>query len=142
MLLVEIYEAPDDAPAMALPLYEALVPAGFPSPADDYIDLKLDLNDYLVKRPCATYFAKVSGDSMTGAGIFDGDIIVVDRSQMPSDGKIVVVALNGEITVKRIHYKGAEVMLYPENDKYPVIKLSRQQDFGFWGVVTGVVRKL
>ena len=142
MLLVELYEAADDAPIMALPLYEALVSAGFPSPADDYIDLKLDLNDYLVKRPCATYYARVSGDSMTGAGILDGDIIVVDRSQMPSDGKIVVVAIDGEFTVKRIRYKGSEVMLHPENDKYPVIKLSRQEDFGFWGVVTGVVRKL
>ncbi len=141
MLLVELYEAAEDAPPLALPLYESLVPAGFPSPADDYIDLKFDVNHYLVRKPCATYFAKISGDSMTGAGIFDGDIIVVDRSLQPSDGKIVVVALDGEFTVKRIRYKGSEVILYPENDKYQPIKIDRQQ-FDCWGVVTGMVRKL
>ncbi len=74
MLLVELYEACEAAPAMALPLYESSVPAGSPSPADDYIDLKFDLNDYLVHKPCDTYYAKVSGDSMTGTGILDGDI--------------------------------------------------------------------
>jgi DNA polymerase V len=137
MLLVELYEACEAAPAMALPLYESSVPAGSPSPADDYIDLKFDLNDYLVHKPCDTYYAKVSGDSMTGTGILDGDIIVVDRSVQPSDGKIVVVALDGEFTVKRIRYKGSEVILYTENDTDQPIKISRQQF-----ECRGVVRKL
>ncbi len=135
-------EAAADALVLELPLYESLVPAGFPAPADDYIDLKFNVNDYLVKRPCATYFAKVSGDSMTGAGILDGDIIVVDRSLAPSEGKIVVVAIDGEFTVKRIRYKKSEVLLCPENEKYPIIKLDKKADLDCWGVVTGVVRKL
>lgn len=142
MRIVELWDADQDAPPLALPLYQARVPAGFPSPADDFIDLKLDLHDYLVRKHCATYYAKVSGDSMTGAGILDGDIIVVDRSLAPSEGKIVVVAIDGEFTVKRIRYTKSEIMLCPENSQYPAIKLSKQEDFGFWGVVVGVVRKL
>ncbi len=136
------YEVAGEAPLLELPLYEALVPAGFPSPADDYIDLKLDLNSYLVKRPCSTYYAKVSGDSMTGAGILDGDLIVVDRSQFPAAGKIVVVALNGEITVKRIQYRQEKILLCPENEKYPTIALDSHAGFEFYGVVIGIIRRL
>jgi DNA polymerase V len=142
MRLVQRYEVAGEAPLLELPLYEALVPAGFPSPADDYIDLKLDLNSYLVKRPCSTYYAKVSGDSMTGAGIFDGDLIVVDRSQFPAAGKIVVVALNGEITVKRIQYQQEKILLCPENEKYQTIALDSHEGFEFYGVVIGIIRKL
>jgi DNA polymerase V len=142
MRLVQRYEVAGEAPLLELPLYEALVPAGFPSPADDYIDLKLDLNSYLVRRPCSTYYAKVSGDSMTGAGIFDGDLIVVDRSQFPAAGKIVVVALNGEITVKRIQYQQEKILLCPENEKYQVIALDSHEGFEFYGVVIGIIRKL
>ncbi|MBD0258258.1 MAG: translesion error-prone DNA polymerase V autoproteolytic subunit [Cytophagales bacterium] len=142
MRLVQRYEVAGEAPLLELPLYESLVPAGFPSPADDYIDLKLDLNSYLVKRPCSTYYAKVSGDSMTGAGIFDGDLIVVDRSQFPAAGKIVVVALNGEITVKRIQYQQAKILLCPENEKYQTIALDSHEGFEFYGVVIGIIRKL
>ncbi len=142
MRLVQRYEVAGEAPLLELPLYEALVPAGFPSPADDYIDLKLDLNSYLVKRPCSTYYAKVSGDSMTGAGIFDGDLIVVDRSQFPAAGKIVVVALNGEITVKRIQYQQEKILLCPENEKYATIALDSHEGFEFYGVVIGIIRKL
>jgi DNA polymerase V len=142
MRLVQRYEVAAEAPLLELPLYEALVPAGFPSPADDYIDLKLDLNSYLVKRPCSTYYAKVSGDSMTGAGIFDGDLIVVDRSQFPAAGKIVVVALNGEITVKRIQYQQEKILLCPENEKYQTIALDSHEGFEFYGVVIGIIRRL
>ncbi len=142
MRLVQRYEVAGEAPLLELPLYEALVPAGFPSPADDYIDLKLDLNSYLVRRPCSTYYAKVSGDSMTGAGIFDGDLIVVDRSQFPAAGKIVVVALNGEITVKRIQYQQEKILLCPENEKYATIALDGHEGFEFYGVVIGIIRKL
>ena len=142
MRLVQRYEVAGEAPLLELPLYEALVPAGFPTPADDYIDLKLDLNSYLVKRPCSTYYAKVSGDSMTGAGIFDGDLIVVDRSQFPAAGKIVVVALNGEITVKRIQYQREKILLCPENEKYQTIALDSHEGFEFYGVVIGIIRRL
>ena len=142
MRLVQRYEVAGEAPLLELPLYEALVPAGFPSPADDYIDLKLDLNSYLVRRPCSTYYAKVSGDSMTGAGIFDGDLIVVDRSQFPAAGKIVVVALNGEITVKRIQYQQEKILLCPENEKYQTIALDSHEGFEFYGVVIGIIRRL
>lgn len=85
-----------------LPLFTTPVAAGFPSPGDDFIDVKLDLNEYMVKHPAATFFVRVSGDSMTGSGIFDGDILVIDRSLEPRDGPIIIAALNGELTVKRI----------------------------------------
>jgi DNA polymerase V len=142
MRLVQRYEVAGEAPPLELPLYESLVPAGFPSPADNYIDLKPDLNSYLVKRPSSPCYAKVSGDSMTGAGIFDGDLIVVDRSQFPAAGKIVVVALNGEITVKRIQYQQEKILLCPENKKYATIALDSHEGFECYGVKIGIIRKL
>ncbi len=141
-MIAQRYEADDLAMRMKLPLYEAHVPAGFPSPADDYIDLKLDLHTYLVRRSCATYYAKVSGDSMNGAGIYSGDILVVDRSQFSASGKIVVAAFDGEFTVKRIRYEGENILLVPENEKYQTITLANHEAFDFCGVVIGIVRKL
>jgi DNA polymerase V len=88
-----------------LPLYANKISAGFPSPADDYIEMKLDLNTHLIKHPAATFFVRVSGDSMLNAGINSGDLLIVDRSIEPVDGKIVIVALNGELTVKRLSIK-------------------------------------
>ena len=123
----------------ALPLYISRIPAGFPSPADDYIDKNLDLNEYLIKHPAATFFVKVSGDSMIRAGIDTGDILIVDRAVEPVHNKIVVAVLDGEFTVKRFKIKGKRVFLVPENNEYPVIEIKEEMNFEVWGVVTNVI---
>ena len=124
-----------------LPLFLSRIPAGFPSPADDFIESALDLNAYLVRNPAATFMVRVSGDSMIGAGIHDGDILVVDRSEEPSHGKIVVAVLDGELTVKRLHLKNGERLLVPENPRYKAVRLEAEQELHVWGVVTSVVRR-
>ena len=122
----------------ALPLYASRVPAGFPSPADDYVDQRLDLND-LIDRPAATFFVKVTGHSMTGASINDGDLLVVDRSIEAVDGKIVIAAVNGELTVKRLAMTSGEVWLMPENPAFSPLQLKEGLDCVIWGVVTRVI---
>lgn len=122
-----------------LPFYTSTVSAGFPSPAEDEVDQELDLNDLLIKHPAATFFLRVSGDSMLKAGIHHNDILVVDRSLSPSSGKIVIGVLNGELTVKRLLMKGKKVSLVPENDAYPVLEVTEAMDFRIWGVVTNVI---
>lgn len=117
------------------------VQAGFPSPAEDYLEAPLNLHDYVVKNPPATFFVKVAGESMVGARIEPGDILVVDRSLEPSTGKIVVAILNGEFTVKRIRMEGHQVMLEAENPAFPDIHVPPEADFEVWGVVTYVVHK-
>ena len=127
---------------LKLPMAEASVRAGFPSPADDYLETSLDLNKLLVRNPVATFMVRVSGDSMTGAGISDGDVLIVDRSEQPAHGKIVVAVLDGELTVKRLVMKGGQTLLAPENPRYQPIAVAAEQDLHIWGVVLGVVRKL
>jgi DNA polymerase V len=123
------------------PLYASRVPAGFPSPADDYVDQRLDLND-LIERPAATFFVTVTGDSMTGASIHDGDLLVVDRSLEASDGKIVIAAVNGELTVKRLALRDGHVWLVPENPAFPALQLKEGLDCVIWGVVTRVIHSV
>lgn len=123
----------------ALPLYGYRVAAGFPSPADDHIETKLDLNDHLIKRPAATFFVRVQGDSMIGTGIHENDILVVDRSITPLHGKIVIAVLNGELTVKRLHSLNGQVSLIAENEKYPPLPVTEGMEFSIWGVVTSVI---
>lgn len=123
-----------------LPLYATKVSAGFPSPADDYLEMKLDLNTHLIKHPASTFFVKVSGDSMTGAGIQSGDMLIVDRSIEPTNGKIVIAALNGELTVKKLSKKQGKVTLLAENNAYPSIEI-KEHDIVIWGVVTHVIHK-
>ena len=110
--------------------------AGFPSPAQDYVEGGIDLNRELVKNPAATFFGRVKGDSMTGAGIDDGDLIVIDKSLEASEGDIAVCFLDGEFTLKRIHIDGDVLWLMPENPKYKKIKVTADQNFKVWGVVT------
>jgi DNA polymerase V len=124
------------------PLFGSKIQAGFPSPADDYVAEQLDLHELLVKREAATFYVKVKGDSMAGAGIQEGDILVVDRSVEPADGKIVIAVLNGELTVKELSRKKDHIQLLPRNDAYPPIDISSESDLVIWGVVTGVVRQL
>lgn len=124
------------------PLFESRVAAGFPSPAEDYIDKKLDLNELLVPHPASTFFVRVEGDSMIGAGIHSGDILVVDRSIRASDGKVIIAVLEGELTVKRFKQKADRIFLVPENDDFEAIELSPEQNFEVWGVVTNVIHKV
>ncbi len=128
--------------AVALPLYLARVAAGFPSPADDFIDKTLDLNEHLVAHPEATFFVRVSGDSMRDAGIASGDILVVDRAVQPAHNRIVVAALDGELTVKRIRLQGKRLFLAPEHPDYPEIEITEDTGFEVWGVVTHVIHKV
>ena len=123
------------------PLYTAAVPAGFPSPADDHLEGNLDLNEYLVKRPSATFFVRVSGDSMIGAGILDKDVLVVDKSIEAKHGHIVIAIIDSELTVKRLINRGSNFELHPENPNYPIIRFNPGETLQIWGVVTGVTRK-
>lgn len=124
------------------PLAAERVPAGFPSPADDYVERTLDLNEYLVEHPAATYFVRVSGDSMTGAGIHDGDVLVVDRSVEPRMGHVVVAAVDGEFTVKRLARRENTWLLEAEHPDYPPIIISECTDFEVWGVVRHVIHSV
>ena len=124
------------------PLFLARVSAGFPSPADDYVESALDLNAYLVRNAVATFMVKVGGDSMAGAGIVDGDVLVVDRSEEAVHGKIVVAVLDGEMTVKRLQIRNGERRLVPENPKYKPLRIEPGQELRIWGVVVGVARRV
>ena len=122
--------------------YSCAVTAGFPSPADDYLESKLDLNDYLIKHPSATFFVRVVGDSMVNAGIHNNDIIIVDRSIKPKHGKIVVAALDGQMTVKRLYRRDKKVILLPENKLFKPIEISDSMEIVIWGVATNVIHAL
>ena len=123
----------------ALPFFATAVQAGFPSPADDYQEGALDLNEHLIRRPAATFFLRVLGDSMTGAGIHSGDLLIVDRSLHPADGRIVIAAVDGELTVKRLSRRRGHVRLMPENPRYQPIEIGDGQYLQIWGVVLHVV---
>lgn len=139
---VEIIYRPDQSTKSSQPLFVANVPAGFPSPADDYKEEKLDLNKYLIKNPAATYFVRVTGDSMIGAGIHSGDLLVVDRSIEPVDKKVVIANINGELTVKRIRIRNNKITLEPENSGFPTQEIKPGTEFEVWGVVTNVIHAL
>jgi DNA polymerase V len=124
---------------LALSLSLAAIRAGFPSPAEDYIDKRLDLNEHLIKHPAATFFVRVEGHSMINAGIHHGDTLIVDRALEPADKKIVIAVVNGELTVKRIKKTGGRLYLVPENDAFRPLEISEEADFQIWGVVTCVL---
>lgn len=124
-----------------LPLYVSLR-AGFPSPADDYLDKKLDLNEFLVKHPSSTFFVKVKGDSMERAGISSGDILIVDRSLPSKDRDIIVAIVNGEFTVKRLKKSSNKLFLWAENERYLPIEIKDEMDFEIWGVVVHIIKTL
>lgn len=124
------------------PLYLAPVEAGFPSPAEDYIDCKLDLHRHLVRNEAATFFLRAHGESMLGAGIHDGDLLVVDRSMEAGNRKVVIAALEGELTVKRLLRREGRVLLAPENPQFSPVDITENEFVHIWGVVTYVVHKL
>jgi DNA polymerase V len=123
-----------------LPLMSSRPQAGFPAPGDDQIEKVLDINDLVVKHPASTFFVRVEGDSMEGAGIFGGDVLVVDRSQTARDGSIVVAAVYGEMVVKRLKSVGSTHVLVSENELYEPITVTENDDCFIWGVVVGSVR--
>ena len=123
------------------PLMIQPVQAGFPSPAEHYIEKMLDLNEYLASHPEATYYVRVAGDSMIEAGIRPGDVLCVDRSIDFFDGAIVIASVDGEFTVKYLRKKGEQICLQPANRKFKPIFFGTEQDVRCWGVVTGLVRK-
>jgi DNA polymerase V len=138
---MDFVEGKENASSYELPLFFNAVSAGFPSPADDFIEARIDLNKQLVKHPTATFLVRVVGDSMINAGIRADDILIVDRSIEPRSGQIVVAAINGELTVKRYHKTDEGVFLLPENENYQPISLSEYSDNIIWGVVTNMIHK-
>jgi DNA polymerase V len=125
-----------------IPFAFSPVCAGFPSPANDYIDKSLDLNEHIVKHPASTFYVRASGDSMINAGIHSNDILVVDRSLNPYSGNIVIAILNREFTVKRLSIKNEKIFLISENDLYKDIQINEGTDFEIWGVVTTVIHSV
>ena len=140
---VEILEASNARGAsLTNPLYLSPVQAGFPSPAEDCIDRPLDLHEHLVRHASATFFVRARGQSMVNAGIFDGDLLVVDRIIPASHNKVVIAALDGELTVKRLVRRDGRVLLVPENPNYPEIDITEHEYVHIWGGVTSVIHKL
>ncbi|GAA0878988.1 translesion error-prone DNA polymerase V autoproteolytic subunit [Algoriphagus jejuensis] len=127
-------------PALEIPYFSNGISAGFPSPALDFEDLKIDLNKHLIRNPSATFFGRVKGHSLKNAGIENGDLMVIDRSAPPVNNKIAVVFLDGEFTAKRIKKSGAELWLMPENEAYPPIQVKPDNQFLVWGIVTYVIK--
>ena len=124
------------------PLVGTEIPAGFPSPAQDYIEGNLDLNEFLIKHPTATFFVKVQGCSMVNAGINPDDILIVDRAVEPSHKKIIIAVLNGELTVKRLFIQSEHWFLAPENSEFETIEITEEMNFQVWGVVTYSIHKM
>ena len=121
------------------------IKAGFPSPAQDYVENGIDLNRELVKNPSSTFFGRARGNSMEGAGIFDGDLLIIDKSLEPREGAIAVCFIDGEFTLKRIHFEKHDgqvtaIWLQPENEEFSPIKVTRDNQFIIWGIVVHSVR--
>ncbi len=131
----------DVSTVLPLPFVVNGISAGFPSPADDFLDLNIDLNNYLVKNPSTTFYGKVRGDSMIDAGIHDGDLLIIDKSLSPQNNKIAVCFIDGEFTVKRIKIEKDLIWLIAENKNYPPIKVTEANDFIIWGIVTNVIKE-
>ncbi|HJR06217.1 MAG TPA: translesion error-prone DNA polymerase V autoproteolytic subunit [Pyrinomonadaceae bacterium] len=140
--IVESVLWPDRSTKWARPLFLASVSAGFPSPAEDYIEGRLDLNRHLIKHPAATFFVRVAGDSMIGSGIHPGDILVVDRALEPQDSNVVIAVVDGELTVKRISQRHGKLFLVPDNQAYQPLEILEEMEFEVWGVVTSVIHNL
>jgi DNA polymerase V len=124
------------------PLLLCRMAAGFPSPAEDFLEKRLDLNDYLIKNPPATFLVRVCGQSMKDAGIFDGDMLVVDKSLQPVSGSVVVAIVHGEFTVKTLKLHSGKMYLVPANNAFKDIEITPEMDCEVWGVVNSVIRKL
>ncbi|MEL0254943.1 MAG: translesion error-prone DNA polymerase V autoproteolytic subunit [Burkholderiaceae bacterium] len=133
---------PDQNQQKSLHLAQEKISAGFPSPADDFKELRISIDQEVVRNEEATFYARVSGESMQGAGLDDGDLLVIDRSMEPKNGKIAVCCIDGEFTVKRLKVVEDGVFLIPENPKYQPIKVTEENELIIWGIVTYVVKKV
>lgn len=133
---------PDVSDELKLPLVDAFISAGFPSPADDYLEGKLDLNQLLIQNPNSTFFARVRGNSMIDVGIRDGDILIIDKSLEPQRTSVLVCFIDGEFTVKKIMKRNGDLYLMPQNSEFEPIKIDSNSDFRLWGVVTHCIHKL
>jgi len=138
---LRIYGVDPAAPSTGYPLLLTHIPAGFPSPADDYAEQKLDLNEHLVRNPAATFFVRVEGNSMVDAGIHSGDILIVDRSVEVTNGAIVIAHIQGEFTVKRIERKDDGLYLLPASAAYSPLLITPEMEVEIWGVVIYVIHK-
>jgi len=125
--------------SLKIDLHSTFICAGFPSPAEDHLDVSLDLNEYLVKHPSSTFYVYVKGNSMIDSGISDGDLMIIDRSLDPVSGNVVIAVIDGEFTVKRIQKKNNQIFLLPDNKHYSPICISDNMDFQIWGVVTHTI---
>ena len=135
--IIPLYNAP-----LRLPLFSSSVAAGFASPADDHLEAELDLNEYLIAHPSETFFVRAKGDSMQQAGIFDKDLLIVDRSLTPKDNDIVIAAVAGQLTVKRLVVKRGEPWLYPANPNYKPIPIKEGSELHVWGVVVHAIHRI
>lgn len=136
---LEFYNVSTDT-SLKLPFIDGGVKAGFPSPAEDFTELSIDLNSELLRNPSSTYFCRVSGDSMQGVGICDGDLLVIDRSLEPQNGKIAVCYIDGEFTLKEIKLEEDCCWLLPANDSFKPIKVTADNEFIVWGIVTFAIK--
>ena len=132
----------DNSQGIELPFFDTKVQAGFPSPAEDHLEQRLDLNTLVIENPSATFFVRVAGESMRDVGITDGDILVVDRSIESWENRVVVAVIDSEFTIKRFTTEQETVVLKAENLNYPSIKITPEMDFSVWGVVSWTLKKL
>ncbi|MCC6722390.1 MAG: translesion error-prone DNA polymerase V autoproteolytic subunit [Bacteroidia bacterium] len=137
--VIDIFSA-DTETELALPYVDDGISAGFPSPALDFVDLSIDLNRHLIKNPSATFYGRVKGDSLKNAGICNGDLLIIDRSLEPTNGKIAVCYIDGEFTAKRVQISKKEILLIPENENYQPIRVTEENNFLIWGIVTHVIK--
>jgi len=139
--ILDIFSANTET-ELNLPFVESGISAGFPSPALDFIDLSIDLNKHLIKHPSATFYGRVKGDSLKNAGIENGDLLIIDRSIEPTNGKIAVCYIDGEFTAKRIQINKNEILLIPENENYQTLTVTADNNFLIWGIVTHVIKNV
>ena len=137
---IELF-SPDQSSGLALPAVRQ-ISAGFPSPADDYLEAVLDLNELLIKNPSATFYGTAQGDSMRGAGVESGDLLVIDKAVPYRHNALAVCYLDGEFTLKRLQKEGEDLYLMPANPDYPPLKLREGNDFAVWGIVTYIIKKV
>lgn len=137
-----IFFKPTEEKTARVPMAHQGVSAGFPSPADDFKELRISIDQEVVKNESATFYARVAGESMQGAGLDDGDLLVIDRSKQPENNAIAVCFIDGEFTVKRLKIEAEAVFLMPENKKYKPIKVTEDNELIIWGIVTYVIKKV
>lgn len=136
------FYCPDYTSGSTVPMPGSTVQAGFPSPALDFMEYQIDLNKELARNMPATFYIKVAGNSMTGAGIDDGDVLVADRSLPPKDGCVAICLIDAEFTVKRLKVEPDCLFLIPENPDYPLLRVTEHNQFMVWGIVTYVIKKI